>query len=406
MQDKRQYEATHPWLKFILDLRRIPHDLWIMLGECASKCEHIAGTPLRPDISKFLHSIYLAKGVAATTAIEGNTLSEEQVRQQIEGKLKVPPSKEYLKQEVENILEGCNLILDEIAEGRLPQLSPDRVKALNRIVLKNLTPSDEGVIPGEIRRYSVGVMDYRGAPAEDCEYLLAKLCDWLNEMVFPGREIVGAILKAIMAHLYLAWIHPFGDGNGRTARLVEVQILLCSGVPAPAAQLLSNHYNQTRTAYYRQLQQSSKSGGDATPFLQYAVQGFRDGLIEQIETIRVQHIEVAWINYVHDSFEGADGQTDRRRRRLILELSALPRDWVAIDELPIISGKVARDYSGKGTKTLHRDLERLVEMGLIEREPRRVRANKREILAFLPARANRRAVDNSEVTTPSEETAP
>lgn len=55
-----------------------------------------------------------------------------------------------------------------------------------------------------------------------------------------------AIFKAVVAHLYLAWIHPVGDGNGRTARLVEFQILLSSGVPSPAAHLLSNHYNQTR----------------------------------------------------------------------------------------------------------------------------------------------------------------
>ena len=95
----RNYESTHPWLKFTLDLRHLSWDLWVMLGECQSKCEHIAGTPLRPDLSKALHTIYLAKGVAATTAIEGNTLSEQQVRQQIEGKLQVPPSKEYLKQE-------------------------------------------------------------------------------------------------------------------------------------------------------------------------------------------------------------------------------------------------------------------------------------------------------------------
>ncbi|MBW2661693.1 MAG: Fic family protein, partial [Deltaproteobacteria bacterium] len=37
-------------------------------------------------------------------------------------------------------------------------------------------------------------------------------------------------------------MHPFGDGNGRTARLLEFEALLSSGVPAPSSQLLSNHY--------------------------------------------------------------------------------------------------------------------------------------------------------------------
>lgn len=383
----RKYETTHPWLQFALDLRKIPYDLWIALGECQSKCEHIAGTPLQPAVSEFLHCVYLAKGVAATTAIEGNTLSEEQVRQLIAGQLQVPPSKEYLKQEVENILEGCNSILAEIENGAIPDLTPARIRNLNRIVLKNLSLADAETVPGEIRRHSVGVLDYRGAPAEDCEFLLERLCTWLNDMRFPPEQrILAAIVKAVIAHLYLAWIHPFGDGNGRTARLVEVQVLMCSGVPSASAQLLSNHYNQTRSEYYRQLQRSSKSGGDLIPFLQYAVQGFRDGLREQIEDIRKQHIEVAWINYIQEVFRGLDGSADHRRKRLVLELSADKRDWVPVEELQRLSTKVAVDYLGKTMKTVLRDIEKLKENGLILHKDRKVRANKQLILAFLPTR--------------------
>jgi len=82
------------------------------------------------------------------------------------------------------------------------------------------------------------------------------------------------------------WIHPFGDGNGRTARLVEFQILLQAGIPSPAAHLLSNHYKQTRTEYYRQLATASRSGGNILPFIEYAVGGFVDGLKEQLALIR------------------------------------------------------------------------------------------------------------------------
>ena len=74
------------------------------------------------------------------------------------------------------------------------------------------------------------------------------MCDWLNsnewERVFGRNNVIlTGIIKAIVAHLYIAWIHPFGDGNGRTARLLELQILLNSNIPTPAAHLLSNHYN-------------------------------------------------------------------------------------------------------------------------------------------------------------------
>lgn len=70
-----------------------------------------------------------------------------------------------------------------------------------------------------------------------------ELCQWLNgpDFVPPqdpkGAELVPAfgIIKAIVAHLYLAWIHPFGDGNRRTARLVDVFILMSAGVPATSS---------------------------------------------------------------------------------------------------------------------------------------------------------------------------
>ena len=104
------YEKTHPWITFRIDLREVPYSFWMKLGECTSKIEHISRVPLVHDSADDLYKIYLAKGVQATTAIEGNTLSEEQVRQHIEGVLELPPSQEYLAQEVDNILKAINAI--------------------------------------------------------------------------------------------------------------------------------------------------------------------------------------------------------------------------------------------------------------------------------------------------------
>ena len=56
-----------------------------MLGEARSKCEHLVGIPLKPEFAQKLYNITLIKGAVATTAIEGNTLTEEQVQGIIEG---------------------------------------------------------------------------------------------------------------------------------------------------------------------------------------------------------------------------------------------------------------------------------------------------------------------------------
>ena len=392
MATRRKYETTHPWMDFQLDLQHAPYTLWMLLGEAVSKCEHIAGVPLSPQYAQRLHAIDLARGVWATTAIEGNTLSEEEVKKRIEGKLPLPPSKEYLGQEVDNIVKALNLIARRLETDAFPLLSVDLIKQFNTSVLENLQVDPE-VKPGEIREYSVGVAHYLGAPAEDCEYLLGKLCAWLNEPVFlpdSKNSMMYGILRAIIAHLYLAWIHPFGDGNGRTARLIEVQVLLATGVPSPAAHLLSNHYNLTRSVYYRQLDASSKSGVGILPFVQYALQGFVDGLKEQIHMIRDQQWEVAWRQFIFDKFPALSSETDKRRRDLALELTkATMKDYdepIPLNKIRQISATVAQMYANKTYRTILRDIAILNELELVEITAKGVRAKREMILQFLPRR--------------------
>jgi Fic family protein len=245
-------------------------------------------------------------------------------------------------------------------------------------------------MPGTIRTYPVTVGSYRGAPEADCEFLLERICRWLTGNQFKarkGQEIVTAILKAILAHLYMAWIHPFGDGNGRTARLIEFEILISSGVPAPAAHLLSNHYNQTRTEYYRQLELASLSGGDYIAFVSYAVQGFLDGLKTQLESIWGQQWDITWRNYVHELLGREAGLTATRRRHLALDLSQREQP-VPLSELANISTRIAKAYANKTQKTISRDLRELIDRGLIEKTSVGYRVKKEIILSFLPPRAS------------------
>ena len=384
MSETRTFQETHPWLNFQLDLRRVDYTLWFQLGEVQAKCEQVAGIPLLPDDEEYLLEVYLAKGASATTAIEGNTLSEEEALELIKGELVLPRSKKFLGQEIWNIVDACNNIPEGILSSELSELTVNRIKELNALVLHDL-PLKEDVSPGQIRDYDVGVGRYRGAPQQDCEYLLTKLCGWLNiESFLPNEElrIASGVLKAIVAHLYLAWIHPFGDGNGRTARLVEFQLLLLSGVPTAAAHLLSNHYNLTRTEYYRQLDLASRSGGNVFPFIQYALQGLKDGLDEQLQTIRAQQFHVFWMNHVHSSFRHKVNPTDMRRRQLVVDLSE-ETEPVPIVRLRYLSPRIAEAYAGKTDRTIQRDVTVLESMNLIRRNSGGVEINRELMSAFL-----------------------
>ena len=356
----------------------------MLLGDACSKCEYIAGIPLLPETAERLHRIYLERGARATTAIEGNTLSEEEVAKLARGELDLPPSREYLGIEVRNILDACNDMLADLSNGIALKLDADRVKALNDQVLRDLKMDDDAVA-GEIRSREVGVARYKGAPAKDCEYLLARLCQWLNEMNFElgHSRLATPIVKAIVSHLYLAWVHPFSDGNGRTARLVECQILLSSGVPSPAAHLLSNHYNDTRSEYYRQLDRSSRVPSGPVEFLTYALQGLVDGLSAQVERVKGQIWRDIWTNYVHAQFAGRDGVADARRRHLALDLSEYDSPVLRRD-IRTLTPRLAEAYLNRTSKTITRDINSLKDLGLIRQTGEGITTNKERVLSFLP----------------------
>ncbi len=373
----RKYLQTHPWLTFRFDASHLDHQIWLLLGEALSKCEHIKGAPLLPDTIKNMLLVYLAKGALGTTAIEGNTLTENEVERRIQGELDLPPSKEYLGQEIDNILSAYNLIGRQIlSKDGSDKLSVQLIKEYNRLVLKDL-PLAEDVQPGEIRGYPVGVAAYHGAPPEDCEYLLEKYVTWLNdEFIFPSdQRLVFGILKAIMAHLYFVWIHPFGDGNGRTARLIEFQILLSVGSPTVAAHLLSNHYNLTRTEYYRNLERSSKLGGDPAEFILYALRGFVDGLREEIEFIQGQQIKVHWINHIHNSFRGKNLEADERKKELMLEITKIDQWENTLQEIRYGTPRIAEMYANVSPRTMIRDLYELVKLNLLKKEKGKYSSN-------------------------------
>jgi cell filamentation protein, protein adenylyltransferase len=384
----REFLRSHPWIEFKLNIERIDPWFWEMIGEARSKCRHLAYSPLTPAVAESLHALYLAKGVHATTAIEGNTLTEEQVLDAVKGDLDVPRSQEYLKREVDNVLGACSFIERYTASQKGTfTLHAELLRDLNHRVLEGLEVPDH-VEPGEFRTTSVGVGLYRGAPPADVEFLSELLVDWLNGERFTATDdkrerFVRAFLRAVLAHVYIAWVHPFGDGNGRTARLVEFGILTAAGVPSVAAHLLSNHYNRTRQAYYQNLDRASRSGGDLRPFLVYAIEGFVDQLQEQLDQVHVQNLASTWENYIHHAFADQHGPTAKRQRDLVLALTA-HQDPVPRANIRRLTPELAEAYAGKGTKTVTRDLNVLTKLGLIDRDARGIRARIELMYSFMP----------------------
>ena len=397
MTNDRECRRTHPWISFRHHLERADPLHWSLLGEAAARCDQVTRAILPPADALEMYQLYLVKGARATTAIEGNTLSEEQIRAQLEGRLELPRSQEYLRLEVDNVLKAVNDIFAEIMSGRPPGLTPEWIAGANRRLLAGLEEHlEEGVVPGEVPTRSVGVGRYRGAPRGDCAFLLQRLCRWLEGDDWPVRpdqredRTASAILRAVFVHLYIAWIHPYGDGNGRTARLAEFMILAREGVPSPCAHLLSNHYNLTRAEYYRQLDRSSRANsgrGDPLGFLLYSLQGFVDGLREQGRFIAGIQLKLAWEHFVYGEFRQIPSSPAMRRRREVT--LALGRVGVPVRKqaIPDLSPDLARLYAERTGKTLARDMNWLLKRDFLEKGEDGYRAKVESMRAFRPARA-------------------
>lgn len=382
----RTYEKTHPWIRFSLDLSKITTKSWLLLGQAESKCNHVSKLlSVMPAFKDRLHGITLRKGALSTTAIEGYVLSEQEAEDLLEREIELPPSKEYIGQAVRNVVEACNVIGHAMLADKNYQFRAEDLQNFNEIVLFNL-PLSEEVTPGKLRDHRVSVKQYPGAPPEDLNYLLNTLCKWLTTGFVAqdkGMCFSFGILQAIVAHIYMAWIHPFGDGNGRTARLLELCIQLRAGIPSSAAHLLSNHYNDTRTEYYRHLNLSSRQEGDGLyPFIEYALQGLVDGLDEQIKFIESYGHYARWEHFVYDRFQTQpDTPAANRRFQLALDIS-----WAGLEGIAHVSENISETYSNLSTRTFRRDVRHLEKMKLIVEDASGYRPRFESLFEPLPSR--------------------
>jgi Fic family protein len=381
--------TSHPHISFESNWR-ISEDTQFIFGQCEAIIRIISNAPLEPEYrSKLLH-VSLRKGAQATTAIEGNTLSEEEIIKIDEGG-KLSPSKEYLQIEVQNVISALNQIRSEvILDGKEHLITPELIKTFHYNIGKDLGDHLRAA-PGQFRSagHDVIVGSYKPPLGKDVLPLVIRLCDWLKETFHyeDGKQnFIEQVIQAIVCHVYIAWIHPFGDGNGRTARLIEFYLLLRAGLPDIASHILSNHYNNTREEYYRKLELASKEK-NLSRFIAYAVLGFRDGLNEVLDIVQLNVLKTAWRNYIYEILDSkkAAGKTKaivKRRRNVALNF---PTDsFLAIDYLLNTNAIFVKEYAQYSSTTLKRDLLELEKLGLIVSDNDKYKANIEILKASMP----------------------
>lgn len=370
------------------------------LGQCEAIVYAISEVPITPQLHRQLLQVSLRKGAQATAAIEGNTLSDEEVDAVADGQ-ELPPSKHYQAKEVENVINAMNALQQELAiDEQALLICPELIKRLHKMVCEDLG-EHINAIPGQFASRPRVVGRYKCPDHLEVPRLIDQLCDWMK-MEFgyaSGRQsFKEAVIQAIVAHVYLEWIHPFDDGNGRTGRLLEFYLLMRAGLPNIASHIMSNHYNDTRPEYYRHLEHASQTRS-LSAFLKYAMQGFIDGLYATLDKLQAQQLQIAWREYIYEKFgkvKYTKTNVFKRRRDAILNFP--PDKEIALSEIPDQNVKLARLYSGLSERTLNRDIQELVELDLIqETRPGIFRARRDLMQQHMPA-ARRRVGSRREPT--------
>ena len=395
--------STHEFIRFPPYEIKLTASLLMLLGEIQAELNQIAKIPISPQEQHKLKTMYFARAVHSTTAIEGNTLSEDEVLRIIKDIDSSNPATNYDEQEVHNVIDTLSAIIEDELDGNSARFSISLLNGYHRRLISNTgTPncSDEEI--GELRRHTVTVGRYLGPPADECRELMTRLCDWLNEdaSVPEGLEryaLTWRVVRAIVAHIYFAWIHPYCDGNGRMARLIEFRLAFAAGVPDFAAHLFSNVYNKRRSRYVTLLQESHgdfsdgaySPDADIQSFVEWALECYRHELHEQSLFIYSSQVTVIWHDYIYSSFPEKLSNAQRRRRRLALDMTHPTfQQPVRFRDIRNLSPEVAVAYVDERDQTIRNDLYALIDMGLVQRVDGGYRPNTEILTGFFAISRN------------------
>lgn len=224
----------------------------------------------QPKPQPFLRKSNRVRTVQGSLAIEGNTLSLEQVMALIEGKQVIGDKKDI--KEVLNAIDVYDL---------LPEFKPFVMKDLlkaHKMMMSSLIKSS-----GKWRNTNVGIMKGDAvahvAPQSDRVYHLMK-----DLFKFTKNKGTHLLIRGCVFHYELEFIHPFEDGNGRIGRFWH-SVLLYHYHPVfefiPVESLIREH----QKVYYAALEQSDKLG-DSTPFIEFALSMIYQALAAFLEELK------------------------------------------------------------------------------------------------------------------------
>lgn len=311
--------------------------------------EIILNSYLVPKWEVSLRRDALIKAAHASTAIEGNPLTLEEVSQLAEGREVMASRK--AKQEVLNYLNVLERIEKYQNGGNVTEKA---ILRMHKDTTKETLDSFEH--EGNYREIQVyvgnritGEVTFMPPPPHDVPVLMGELIEWLNS---DDSCNLSPVLVAGMSHYEFVRIHPFVDGNGRTARALATLILHLREFDIKKFFALDDYYDSDRMAYYNALKSVDPETIDLTDWLEY----FTEGVLISISKVKERVLQLS---------------LEKRKKEEKGQIALTERQMKIIEHLQrngrITTGDMAKMF-GVTRQAALKELSKLVELEVIKLE--------------------------------------
>lgn len=310
--------------------------------------------PLLPEFAAKLEDEFIRKSIFGTAAIEGNPLNQKRVNELI-SQSEQPPKQEAAEVEIYNLKKAYDFVKNEEIRNSSVEVREAFIQKLHGLITQNI--DDESNRPGEYRNHIVKVGDQAHGGVytppkilADIKNLMGELMLWINSAPLLKEP---PMLRAALLHYHFGLIHPFADGNGRTARLLEAWIMQCAGIKYVPV-MLSNYYYRNINNYYWAFSKSIKNKeNDVLDFIEFVL----TGIIESLEEVKERIMEVIRKLTLRDHYATLRDQKvlSRRQYDLLILLLDYEKPFLLKDLFKIAQFKLL--YDSVSERTARRDLK-------------------------------------------------
>ena len=301
----RRYSIPQHWIRY--DAAAV----FNLLVEAKTAAAVLRQMPYLHQWIEQAHEEQLRLEAAGTSRIEG---AEFTLREQEQALASIAPRYDELtrsQRQLRCAADTYRWLQEQPAER---PVTSDFVREIHRRIVTGC--DDDHCEPGALRpdgwNVTFGTPICRGAEGGDeCQAAF----DGLYSAISGAFRQHDPIIQAVAVHYHIGAMHPFGDGNGRTARALEAFMLRRAGVNDVVMVSLSNYYYERKDEYLATLSQSRQNAHDITPFLLFSLRAIIDRCGSLTEEIADNHRRILFREFARSLF----GQLRSPRRRVLAE---------------------------------------------------------------------------------------